>query len=95
MLEAKGGDPLEILVKTRRGDHWAMIYAFTDLRQPDRLAEYGAVPRRDPASEATDLWPKRRLPEAEVVKEIGSRIGAAVLVSLSVIMMASHPCGQS
>ena len=77
VLEAKGGDPLEILVKTRRGVHWAMIYAFTDLRQPDRLAEYGAVPRRDPAIEAADQWPKRRLPEAEVVKEMGSRIGAA------------------
>ena len=30
VLGATGNQPLEILVKTRRGDHWARIYAFTD-----------------------------------------------------------------
>jgi CubicO group peptidase (beta-lactamase class C family) len=77
VLNATGSQPLEILVKTRRGDHWARIYAFTDPRQGDRLGDYGAVPLRDPAIERTDRWPQRRLSEAEVVSEIGRRVGAA------------------
>jgi D-alanyl-D-alanine carboxypeptidase len=74
---ATGSRPLEILVKTRRGDHWARIYAFTDPRQGDRLGDYGAVPVRDPAIERTDRWPQRRLSEAEVVREISRRVEAA------------------
>ena len=74
VLTASGTQPLEIHVKTRRGDHWARIYAFTDPRQGDRLGDYGAVPLRDPAIERADRWPERRLPEAEVVGEI--RLGA-------------------
>jgi D-alanyl-D-alanine carboxypeptidase len=77
VLGATGSQPLEILVKTRRGDHWARIYAFTDPRQGDRLGDYGAVPARDPAIERRDVWPQRRLPESEVVREIGRRVAAA------------------
>jgi CubicO group peptidase (beta-lactamase class C family) len=77
VLAATGSQPLEILVKTRRGDHWARIYAFTDPRQPDRLGEYGAVPARDPAIERTDHGPQRRLSEVEVVREISRRVEAA------------------
>ena len=39
VLQATGSDPLEIQVKTRRGDHWARIYAFADPRQTDRLGD--------------------------------------------------------
>jgi CubicO group peptidase (beta-lactamase class C family) len=77
VLGATGSQPLEILVKTRRGDHWARIYAFTDPRQGDRLGDYGAVPIRDPAIDRTDRWSQRRLPEAEVVREINRHVGAA------------------
>jgi D-alanyl-D-alanine carboxypeptidase len=77
VLEATGSQPLEILVKTRRGDHWARIYAFADPRQGDRLGDYGAVPVRDPAIERTDGWPQGRLSEAEMVREISRRVGAA------------------
>jgi CubicO group peptidase (beta-lactamase class C family) len=77
VLGANGSQPLEILVKTRQGEHWARIYAFTDPRQGDRLGDYGAVPLRDPAIERADHWPQRRLSEAEVVSEIGRRVGAA------------------
>jgi CubicO group peptidase (beta-lactamase class C family) len=77
VLEARGSEPIEILVKTRRGDHWARIYAFTDLRQPDRLGDYGAFPVRDPAVERESQWPTTPMPEADMVKEIGRRIGAA------------------
>lgn len=77
VLGATGGQPLEILVKTRRGNHWARIYAFTDPRQGNRLGDYGAVPVRDPAIERADRWPQRRLPEAEVVREISRHVGAA------------------
>jgi D-alanyl-D-alanine carboxypeptidase len=77
VLGATGSQPLEILVKTRRGDHWARIYAFTDPQQGDRLGDYGAVPLRDPAIERTDSWSVRRLSEAEMVREISRRVGAA------------------
>ena len=77
VLQATGSQPLEILVKTRRGRHWARLYAFTDPRQGDRLGDYGAVPLRDPAIERTERWPRRRLSEAEVVREIGRHVGAA------------------
>jgi Beta-lactamase len=77
VLEATGSDPIEIQVKTRRGDHWARIYAFVDPRQPDRLGDYGAVPLRDPAIERADQWPQRRLSEAQVVQQIARRVGAA------------------
>jgi D-alanyl-D-alanine carboxypeptidase len=77
VLQATGSDPLEIHVKTRRGDHWARIYAFADPRLPDRLGDYGAVPLRDPAVERADRWPERHLPEAEVVQEINRRMAAA------------------
>jgi D-alanyl-D-alanine carboxypeptidase len=77
VLEATGSQPLEMLVKTRRGDHWARIYAFTDPRQADRLGDYGAVPVRDPEIERTDRWSQRPLSEADVVREISRRVGAA------------------
>jgi CubicO group peptidase (beta-lactamase class C family) len=77
VLAATGSQPLEILVKTRRGEHWARIYAFADPRQGDRLGDYGAVPLRDPAIERADSWPRHHLSEAEVVREIGRRVGAA------------------
>ena len=77
VLGATGSQPLEILVKTCRGEHWARIYAFTDPRQGDRLGDYGAVPLRDPAIERADRWPQRRLSEAQVMSEIGRRGGAA------------------
>jgi D-alanyl-D-alanine carboxypeptidase len=77
VLAATGSQPLEILVNTRLGNHWARIYAFTDPRQGDRLGDYGAVPVRDPAIERADRWPQRRLPEAEVVREISRHVGAA------------------
>jgi beta-lactamase family protein len=77
VLQATGSQPLEILVKTRRGDHWARIYAFTDPRQRDRLGDYGAVPLRDPAIERADRWPERHLSEAEVVREMDRRVAAA------------------
>jgi CubicO group peptidase (beta-lactamase class C family) len=77
VLEATGGDPLEVQVKTRRGDHWARIYAFVDPRQTGRLGDYGAVPLRDPAIERADRWPQRRMSEAQVVQEIARRVGAA------------------
>jgi hypothetical protein len=63
VLEAKGGGPLEVLVKTRRGDHWARIWAFADPRSPEKLGAYGAVPMRDPAVERSDVWPSRRRAE--------------------------------
>jgi hypothetical protein len=44
VLQPSGNNPLEIQVKTRRGEHWARIYAFADPRQPDRLGDNGAVP---------------------------------------------------
>lgn len=78
VLEAGGDRPLEILVKTRRGGHWARLYAFPDERQPDRLRGYGAIPMRDPAIERSDVWAARRLPDAELVEEIGRRVAAAV-----------------
>jgi hypothetical protein len=77
VLGATGSQPLEILVKTRRGDHWARIYAFTDPRQGDRLGDYGAIPIRDPAIERTNRWPQRPLFEAEVIREISRHVGAA------------------
>ncbi len=77
VLRVTGNQPLEILVKTRRGEHWARIYAFADPRQPDRLGDYGAVPVRDPAIERSDMWPRHRLSEAEVVRELGRRVAAA------------------
>ena len=77
VLGATGSQPLEILVKTRRGNHWARIYAFADPRQEDRLGDYGAVPIRDPAIERTERWPQRHLAEAEVVREISRHVGAA------------------
>jgi D-alanyl-D-alanine carboxypeptidase len=77
VLDAVGDNPLEIQVKTRRGSHWARIYAFPDPRQPDRLGDYGVVPLRDPAVERADHWPERRLSEAGVVQEIDRRVGAA------------------
>jgi D-alanyl-D-alanine carboxypeptidase len=77
VLSATGGNPLEIVVKTRRGNHWAMIYVFPDPRQQEQLGDYGAVPRRDPAIDRTDRWPTRRLSEAEVATEIGRRVGGA------------------
>jgi len=78
VLEAKGDRPLEILVKIRRGEHWARIYAFPDDRQPGRIRGYGAIPVRDPAIERTAVRAARRLPEAEVVEEIARRVTAAV-----------------
>ena len=77
VISATGGQPLEILVKVRRGNHWARIYAFTDPRQGDRLGDYGAVQVRDPAIERADRRPQRRMPEGEVVREISRRVGAA------------------
>ena len=77
VLSATGSEPLEILVKTRRGDHWARIYVFADPSQRDRLGNYGAVSLRDPAIEQTDRWPEHRMSEAEVVREIGRRVEAA------------------
>jgi D-alanyl-D-alanine carboxypeptidase len=77
VLEAVGDNPLEIQVKTRRGNHWARIYAFADLRQPDRLGDYGAVPLRDPAVERADHWSEQHLSETGVVQEIDRRVGAA------------------
>jgi CubicO group peptidase (beta-lactamase class C family) len=77
MLQATGTNPLEIVVKTRRGRHWARIYAFADPRQRDRLRDYGAIPIRDPAIERTDTWAQRRLPEAQVVREIARHVDGA------------------
>jgi hypothetical protein len=77
VLEAKGGDPLEVLVKTRLGDHWARIWAFPDPRLPEKLGDYGAVPMRDPAVERSDVWPSRRLPEAAMLDEIGRHLAGA------------------
>jgi D-alanyl-D-alanine carboxypeptidase len=77
VVEAKGGDPLEVLVKTRLGDHWARIWAFPDHRLPEKLGDYGAVPMRDPAVERSDVWPSRRLPEAAMLDEIGRRLAGA------------------
>jgi CubicO group peptidase (beta-lactamase class C family) len=77
VLRTTGGQPLEILVKTRRGDHWARMYAFADPRQNDRLGDYGVIPVRDPAIERADQWPRRRMTEAEVAGEIGRRLRAA------------------
>jgi hypothetical protein len=77
VLEAKGGEPLEVLVKTRLGDHWARIWAFADPRLPEKLGDYGAVPMRDPAVEQSDVWPSRRLLEAAMLDEIGRRLARA------------------
>ncbi|HTG50268.1 MAG TPA: serine hydrolase domain-containing protein, partial [Gemmatimonadales bacterium] len=77
VLEAKGGEPLEVLVKTRRGDHWARIWAFADPRFREKLGDYGAVPMRDPAVERSDVWPSRRLPEGEMLDEIGRHLAGA------------------
>ena len=77
VLEAKGGEPLEVLVKTRRGDHWARIWAFADPRLREKLGDYGAVPMRDPAVERSDVWPSRRLPEGEMLDEIGRHLAGA------------------
>jgi CubicO group peptidase (beta-lactamase class C family) len=77
VLGATGSQPLEILVKTRRGGHWARIYAFADPRQRDRLGDYGAIPVRDPAIERSERWPQRQLSEAGVVREISRHVGAA------------------
>jgi CubicO group peptidase (beta-lactamase class C family) len=77
VVQASGSNPLEIIVKTRRGNHWARIYAFSDPRQRDRLGDYGAVPITDPAVERADRWPERPLPEAQLVREIGRHVAAA------------------
>ena len=77
VLEAKGSEPLEVLVKTRLGDHWARIWAFADPRLPENLRDYGAVPVPDPAVERSDVWPAHRLPEAAMLDEIGRRLAGA------------------
>jgi CubicO group peptidase (beta-lactamase class C family) len=75
--KASGTNPLEIVIRTRKGNHWARIWAFLDPREPERLGEYGVVPIRDPAIEEADRWPENWASPEEAVLEISRRVTAA------------------
>jgi D-alanyl-D-alanine carboxypeptidase len=76
LLSAKkeGDRMIELVVESRRGGKHGKIVLFTSGKEPGKIADIFVLPARDPARLAADVYPERKLPQAQVASEIRRRL---------------------
>ena len=64
-------------VKSKRGNHWARMVVVLSRAETGKLADVGTFPIRDQNAEKAEVWPRTRLSEAAVVREIRRHVELA------------------
>ena len=68
---------LVIDVKSKRSNHWARMFIVLSRAETGKLAEVGTFPIRDQNAEKAEVWPRKRMSEAAVVREIRRHVELA------------------
>ena len=68
---------LIIDVKSRRGKHWARMMVVLSRSESGKLAGIGTFPIRDQNAAKAEVWPRTKLSEAAVVREIRRHVELA------------------